>query len=372
MTILTKMNATSADFANVARLSKALGSGYSFGVNDIVQAEFQAVNKPRLLTSLLMSEMDVNSHITNSFVYDVVQKSLQLPGGKSFTERGPDLDKDKAIQRAFTIPSFGLVWNVAPQDYRNKRRPGGAPGELMDEAYVAGLMQEKAVDGWDVMNELAIATLITDDQNIVRDGPGTQYTFHEEFFGTARPAAINLNLAGTTEMANRQTMVNLRRQLQQRVGLAGKSMRDVIVLAGDTFFQERMELEALNGLSREIRQAQDLASQRVPEITAGGMNYDAFTGIDGTTYVNYGSSILAGTQLIDDDLAFMLPIGVENFMSIELAPAVTRSYVNQEAQAMYMWTKVDERAGVLAEMESNRLYMNRNPEFIIPLRRNAA
>lgn len=369
MTILNKMHATASDFANAARLNKELGSGYGFTVHDIVQAEFQAVNKPRLLTSLLMSEMDVNAHRTSAFIYDVAETSLQLPGGKSFTARGPDLDKDPARQLTFAIPSFGLVWNVAPQDYREKRLPGGAAGELMTEDYVAGLMQQKALDGWDVMNELAIAQLITDDTNLVSGGPGTQYNFHEAIMGAPRPGPVFLNLANTTELANRSVMVNLKRELQQRAGLSGRSMSSAVVIAGDEFFQERMALEAQNGLSREMRTAIDIASQRVPEITAGGMEYDAFTGIDGITYVNYGSSIVAGEKLIDDDMAYLLPRGAENFMSIELAPAVTRSYVNQEAQAMYMWTKLDERAGVLTEMESNRLYMNRAPQLIIPLHR---
>lgn len=355
--------------SSAVELYKALAGGHSFQLTELVQADFKAVNTPSLLTSLLMDpEMDVNRHTGSAFIYDVVNRTQQLPGGKSYTERGPDLNKDDAFQRTFAIPSFGLVWNVMPQDYRGRRAPGGTPGEYMDEAYVAGRMQEKALTAWDLMNELAIAKLIVDDQNLVLSGPGTQYTYHQEMFGTARPGPIFTDLANTSESAHRTLMIQTRRQLQQLLALAGKSAtRGFLVVAGDDYFTKRAALEEQTGLARDLRTAIDLASQRLPEVNAGGFNYDMFTAIDGITYVNYGSNILAGQKLIPDDKAYMIPLGVENMLSIELAPAVTRSHVNEEAQAMYMWVEEHERKGVLAEIESNRLYLNRNPELIIEL-----
>lgn len=348
---------------------KALTGGYSFELTEAVQADFRAVNTPSLLTSLLLNaEVDVNAHRSSAFIYDVVNKSLQLPAGKSYTDRGPDLDKDDARQLTFAIPSSGLVWNVMPQDYRGKRLPGGSVGEYMTEAYVAGLMQEKALAAWDLMNELAMAKLIVDDQNLTLGGPGKQYSFHQEIFGSARPGPVYTNLAAVSELDHRSLMIKTRRQLQQRLGLAGKSAtRGFMVVAGDEYFTKRIALEAQTGLARDLRSAMDLASQRVPEINVGGFNYDSFVGIDGITYINYGSNIIAGQKLIPDAKAYMIPLGVENMMSIELAPAVTRSHVNEEAQAMYMWVEEHERKGVLAEIESNRLYMNRNPELIVEL-----
>lgn len=371
MTIITNFNASPSQIV-AASLNKALGSGYNFGIDDIVQAEYRGINKPRLLTQLMTNEFSVNSHRTNSFVYDIISTTAQLPAGKSYTAKGPDLDKDTAEQKSFVIPSFGLTWNVLPQDFLNKRKPGGAPGEMMDAAYIVSQLSAKAETAWDLLNELAIAKLITDDQNIVQNGPGTQYTFHTEIFGSARTAAAFLDLANTDQQTIRNTMVDKRRLLEQRAALSGRSFRSVVCICGDDFFSERMALEEQAGIARDLRTAIDLASQRVPEISSGPATYDAFTAIDGITYIRYGSEVIGGTKLIGDDKGYLIPVGVENMLSIELAPAVTMSTVNQEAQAMYMWAKEDERLGIMTEIESNRLYFNRAPDLIIALDKDAS
>lgn len=371
MNIVTGLGSSSTALLKSMEFDKALASGYSFDVFDQVEADYRAINKPSLLTSMFMNEFDVNTHRVSSFIYDRVNISAQLPGGKSYTDRGPDLNKDLPTQLTFSIPSFGLIWNVSPQDYREKRVPGGAPGELMDEAYVVGRMQEKGLTAWDLLNEVALAKLIVDDQNIVLGGPGTQYTFHQSIWGSARPTAVALDLANSDETTVRLAMVAERRKLEQKLAEAGKSARGFVVISGETFFDERMALEEQSSLGRDLNRQVDLASQRVPEITVGEMTYDAFTPIDGITYIRYGSTIQAGGKLIGDDDAYLMPVGVENMFTIELAPAITRDTVNQEAEAMYMWTKEDYRKGVMTEMESNRLYMNRNPELITALSRLA-
>lgn len=367
-----KLDTSPAQLVSAA-LNKSLSSGYNFGIDDVIAAEVRAVNKPRLLTQLFGgSELSVNTHATNSFVYDFVNITAQLPAGKSYTGKGPDLSKDSHTQKSFVIPSFGLTWNVLPQDFMNKRKPGGASGEFMTAEYIVSLMQEKASTSWDLFNELAIAKLITDDQNIIQNGPGIQYTWHTEIFGTSRPVAAFMNLAGTTELANRVAMIDYRRLLEQRAAQGNRSIRGVVCVCGDDFFTQRMTLEEQSGLARDMRSAMDIASQRVPELTSGTATYDSFTGLDNVTYIRYGSEVIGGTKLIADDKAYLIALGAENVMSIELAPAVTMSTVNQEAQAMYMWAKQDERLGIMTEIESNRLFFNKAPDLIIALDKDAS
>lgn len=355
---MNKLNLNSSS----AQLFKELAGGHSFTLTDRVEGEFKAINKPRLLTSLMAPT--VNTHRGRSFIYDVVPVTAQVPTGKSYSERGTDLQKDKAYQEAFAIPSFGVTYNVLPQDYDGKRVPNGGPAELMTEDYVVGLQQAKALDAFDLLNEVGMATLLVSDTNYIAGGPFTQYDYSAVIGSGSRAAATDLLLGSKDVIETRQTLSSARKVLEQKLGEAGKDASGFVLVCGDVLFGKLWEQQAQLGLGRPLMNTLDLASMAIPTITDGSFRYDNFESEAGVTIVNYGATIIGGSKMIGDDNGYMLPVGVSNCFTVELAPAMVRGIVNTEAEAMYMFTEAGIRSGVTTEIESNRLFLNRNPELI--------
>lgn len=358
---MTKLSINSSS----AQLFKELSGGHNFTLTDRVDGDFKFINKPRLLTSLMTPA--VNTHRSRSFLYDVVPVTAQIPGGKSYSERGPDLKKDKAHQEAFGIPSFGLVYNVLPQDYDGKRVPNGSNSELMTEDYVVGLQQGKALDAFDLLNEVGMATLLVSDANYLAGGPFTAYDYSTVLTGSSRAAATDLLLGSLDVLTTRTTLASKRKLIEQKLGEAGKDASGIVVVCGDVLFGKLWEQQANLGLGRPLLNSLDLASMALPTITDGAFRYDNFDSEAGVTIINYGATIIGGSKMIGDDDGYMFPIGVSNTFTIELAPAMVRGIVNTEAEAMYMFTEAGIRTGVTTEIESNRLFLNRNPELIIEL-----
>ena len=344
-----------------ALLSKAMMPGYKFRMVDAVQGEFAAINTPKLLTTML--SVDVNSHKSKSFLFDVEEMTAQLMNGKSFTEVGNKFTQDVASQLSFGIPSFGGAFSVNVADWNEKRIPNST--EMMDEEYVVAKQRMKVEAALDLLNELAIAQLITADTNYVAGGPGAVYNYSTVFTGSARPAATTLNF--TTNADNRQ---KLREIIEDAIDVTTdalakrmKSASGYIFVCGKNLFTAIYGLEANVDSPRELRTPEDFQSEGMPVISAGDFsNFRAFSHSSGAMIVKYTANIL-GTKLIGDDDGYLIPVGVENMFSIELAPAQTRDDAGKDAQALYMWTEADRR-GIHFEFETNRLFMNRSPEAI--------
>ena len=148
---------------------------------------------------------------------------------------------------------------------------------------------------------------------------------------------------------------------------AGATAGGFICICGDTFFNQRVEIEQATGIARELRSTLDLASMPLPKTSFGAGSYpvDNFVGAqDGIHYINYGASIIAGSKLIGDDDAYMIPVGVSDWIVKAYAPAMTETYVNTDALEMYSWTFTDEFQGTTQYFESNVLYANVRPQFI--------
>lgn len=320
------------------------------------------VLKVGLLTSLVNPVE--NTHKQRSFIYDTESATGQLPNSKTYSSRGDYLTQDTSNDKTFAIPSMGYQSSIQIEDYADKRIPGTT--EFQDEAYVAAKLAMKHDDGWDLHKEYGIANLITTDTNYVGSNAiGTVYNFYTTIEGSARPAATDV-LFGTS--ANPiATLRNAKKQLLQYASKNSLSGRPVIV-AGDTFFNSRLQIEANAGLGRPIVLSKDLAQEEVGNLTNNSWNYDMFVGgLDGILYINYGSEIFAGTNLIADNMGYLILAGSDAF-SIEYAPARHRDHVNKDAQTMYRWTYTDPFNGdVRLITESNRLFMNRKPGAVIPL-----
>lgn len=337
-----------ADFHGVTELS------------DYVDSRKQL--KVGLLTSL-MQPVD-NTHKGRSFIFDTEAATSQIPNSKPYSSRGDYITQDTYNDLTFAIPSMGYQTSVQIEDYDGKRKPGSM--EFQDEAYVFAKLAMKSDDGWDLHKEQGMATLLTTDQNYLGSNAiGTQYNFYTAIEGTSRPATTDVLFATNPNPIN--TLRAEKKKLLQYASKNGLSGR-IVCPCGDTFFGSRLELEANAGLGRPIVMGKDLAQEEVGNMTNNSWNYDMFVGSqDGILYINYGSEIFNGTNLIADNMAYLFLAG-SGAISIEYAPARHKDHVNKDALTMYRWTFADPFNGDLRLItESNRLFMNRKPGSVVRL-----
>ena len=322
--------------------------------------------KPLLLTALFGGAANEVFLETNTIKYDDLQDTVQLPNGKTYDAYGNDLQKDKARQMIYEVGSRGLRYNVAPKDYANKRQP--ATQDLMTEEYVIAQMLKKATKAWDLDSELAFAQILTADTNYTAGGPAPVYNYYTDVYGSARPAKIDMNLAGAVD--HFALFGDVFDTMQEELDKAGSSMAMPIIICGKNFYNARLEIEKQDGLAREVRGPLDLASMEVPRSNFGSGNgkfaYQFFDSHDGFRYIRYSATIL-GTVLIGDEDAYAVPMGSEALFKKVYAPAQDRENVNTSAQKSYSWTKTSNRSGVYVAQESNNLMMNINPALIIHL-----
>ena len=336
----------------------------SFELQDVTSIVERTQVAPKLLTALLGGTANSVFLETNIFKYDELQDTIQLPSGKRFDEYGSDIQKDKARQLLLEVGSFGLRSNVAPKDYANKRI-AGTENTLMNEAYLVARMNGKSSVAWNQFQELAFAQLLVSDSNITLGGPQDVYSYHQDLLGEARPVNF-MDLAGVS-VDHFQAGAKQRDLLVEDLEKTFNSSDTIIAICSGTYFNARLEIERQEGLSRDLRTGLDLASMAVPTSNfgsaSGQFNYQWFDSIDGIRYIRYEASI-QGTPLIPAGKAYLIPVGAETFIKQVYAPAQTRQYVNTTAQAMYGWSKEDDRNGVTMWTETNVLPVTVNPQLI--------
>ena len=341
--------------------------GNPFAFDDMTPAMTASFSlKPQLLTALFGGAFNT-THLKaiDVFKFDVKQKrDTPLPSGKSYSEKGPDIGKGKAKMKYFEVPSFGLRFNASPEDIIGRREPGTQNLESM--ANIVSDLTQDSQRAFSMFVELAIAELILEDKNIVRGGPFEVYDYYKEFVDPGgRPAKINMNLTGSVDhaaLSRAQTQL-----LTQNIMRAGQTSSRFMCICGDTYFNQRYEIENPAGLAREIRNTLDPASMPIPykKFSGDPFAYMNFTGAkDAIMYVNYGATILAGQKIIGDRDAYLFPIGMSDWLFKVFAPARTMTYANTTALDMYAWTNSDEWRGTTTFYEKNVLYGNKRPEFI--------
>lgn len=341
-------------------LSVVQGNPYEY--QDVSEGTQKGPVVPKLLTALIGDYSETG--MTNVFQYDEETDTAQLPSGKSYSERGKDLKKDDAKQKYFAIPSFGLRVNIAPKDYANRRKPNST--EIMDEAYLLAKMTDKADKAWMLHDELGFRDLLVSDVNRIDGGPFTQYNFYTDIIGTSRGAKVSMEL-DSTSADHIALLRGQKKELQTSLAKYGDNATAIVVVCGDTFFEQRLDIERNESLGRPLQSTIDLASMEVDTSDWGSstFRYDWFKGDqDGLVYINYGAEIISGTKLIADTDAYMIPIGVNNFMGKAFAPAQTRTYVNTEAMKRYSWMNTNEFSGITMFMEENKLFFNKKPDLI--------
>ena len=346
----------------IESVSKAFDSieGSGFELTEITAAIHRQPVRPGLLTALIGGSDE--SMTTDTYVFDKIEKSIVLPGGKSYTESGPDVGKDRAEKHRVAIGSYGLRSNVLPGDVSGRRKPGTQ--DFLTTADVVADMDEKIQIAWDLSEEMQWASLLTTDTNLTLGGPVPAVDWWVEIEGGTRPTASNMNLGDPT--VSHEVLFRKERLLgDQQLMRSGENASGWVVICTEDFFDNRYEIEKNLGLARPLRYGVDLASNLLPQIDMGGFKYATFDSRDGLTYINYGSEIIAGSPLLPvAGTAFMVPVGTQNLFSAAVAPAQTMSYVNTPGLGMYSWSNQHERRGVTVFTERNVLHTLKNPAAI--------
>lgn len=357
-------NASVNDVTYDVRKQVSEAQGSAFQLEDVSELVQRREVTPKLLTAIMGGEARETTNRTDTYKYDDIAFTAQIPDGKAYTDYGKDITKDRPRQLIYSIPSFGIKFNVSPTDYVGRRKPGTT--DFLTEADIVAQMTDKSENVFTLLDELGWANLLTTDTNIIRGGPYTQYNFYTEITGGARGSATSMELDQAS--ADHAGLARAEKKaLLMELGKSMDSATRIVVLCGDTFFNQRLEIERNQSLARPLKSEIDLASQEVGTDSWGSMtfNYDWFKGaLDGLTYINYGAEVIAGTNLIADTAAYMIPLGSSYFTRAAYAPAVTRQYVNTEALKMYAWTNVDDRQGVTSIFETNKLFSYINPRYV--------
>jgi hypothetical protein len=352
---------------NDTEVKKAMATmqGNPWSYVDVTASTQKGPVKPKLLTALLGGYDETLT--THMFYYDQETNTAQIPGGKRYDEYGKDVPKDSAKVKYFEVPSFGFRANVAPMDYYNKRIPGTS--DMMTEDYLVAKMADKIDTGYMLHDELGFRDLLVSDVNRIDGGPFTQYNFYTDIMGTSRPSAVSMELDSTS--ADHVALFReQKKELQTTLAKYGDNATAFVVIAGDVFFEQALDIERNESLVRELRSNIDLASMEVNTSDWGSstFRYDWFKQQQtGLVIINYGAEIVSGTKLIADTAAYMVPVGVSNFMGRAFAPAMTREYLGQEAMKRYSWYTIDDRRGVTLITEENKLFFNKKPDLIRPL-----
>lgn len=322
--------------------------------------------KPQLLTAMMGGNTSTVYNQTTVFEYDIEKYTPVLVSGKSYTERGLDMPKERAETKYFKIGSKGIRLNVAPADVAERRKPG--TNDFLPLADILANQTRKAVDAFDFERELEYASLLTTRTNRTAGGPFPTYNFHQEILDSAIPAAtaIDFDSVGAKPREATRKVVTA---LEAKLASYGLRASAYVVICGGNYMDKAYEAEQMINFGRELRSTLDLVSMPLPTISADGVRYMNFDSpVSGVTYVQYEAS-LGGNRLVGADDAYLIPIvASESLVKEVYAPAIgSMADLNQAAREMYAWYSEDNFSGTTAWFEQNKLSMLPRPDLIVKL-----
>lgn len=349
-------------------LRKELSGGHKFELEErLDSSEFRTFLKPDLLTELFSPT--VTPHDGTTFLWDVVTKQSQRVGGKSYSEDGPSLIKDVATQRSAAIPAFGVTFEVAAEDVIRRRKAGAAGTVKEAIADIMADQSEKMMNAYDIFNEDAMVELLVNDQNIVSGGPFVAQEWHNLYEGVSRPAAQDLAMGSATPESVRDAFNAAIDTIEENLKRRGLRSRGYVNICGKAMFNKLVGVETDLGTDYDIRPTLNLKVEAIPSMMMGEHRYRNFTASQtGVTHIQYQASMVGGTggggtPMIGNNDCYLIPVGVENMFTIELAPDVTLDNAGELAQPMYMYYE-ENRHELRVASSTNRLFMNRVPNAI--------
>lgn len=343
-------------------INKALSGGHKFTLSErINDVEYRTFVKPDLLTNLL--NPTVTPHRGRSFQWDVVVESLQKVAGKSYSEDGPSLITNTALQRTASIPAFGLTYELNSNDVDMRRKPGTDDKEIIQD--LMAVQSQKMMDAYDIFNEDAMIELVVNDQNIVSGGPGEVYNWSTVYEGGTRAAATDLLLGTASPEEVRDAFYSMLDTANQNLRKRGLRAQGWIHVCGKDMFNKLATNEAALGDTYSISPILNLKVDPIPSMMIGSHNYRNFVSNQtGVRHVQYQASMDGISPIIGDDDGYLIPVGVDNMFTIELAPDDELFKTNDLAQPMYMYYE-ETRTELRVASATNRLFRNTVPNAIV-------
>ena len=207
-------------------------------LHDMTPEISKSPNIPSLLTQIF--PMDDEFLSSNIFEHDYVKTTVTMPEDKAFHERGDNFDQRKTVDtKLFKVPSWGIQSHIRPTDLKRTRKAGTADQLEVKETLInedlAGMRKSFAL-----LNEKAIAHLITTGTSYVPNATAPVYDFYQEYAGVAATSRPEVFFDLSNAAAYPAEAGEEARSLINDNLLDGQTVGGYICLCGKDFFKSRV------------------------------------------------------------------------------------------------------------------------------------
>jgi hypothetical protein len=271
------------------------------------------------------------------------------------------------------IPHFPLDDAITPNDV-DGIVVAGSLAEFAELESVASVRADKMIDVREahaLTKEAARMQLIT--QGTVYAPRATVATnFYTEFGVTRIEIVTDLSSAADPRADFNDAKKATRNAL--RDGQAG-TVRSFVVLASDSYYNAVQQNAYVTDAYKYVDQTQAtrvLLGQGGMDVPGLDARFEMMS-VFGITFINAGAAgyeNAAGTfvPFIPEGDAYMMPVGIRNFLKTYYAPANRFGSINRRAQGSYFFEYLNEKDDVIEIMtEQNFLNACLNPEAILRL-----
>lgn len=300
-------------------------------------------------------------------------RSSHLLEDRNWDERNQTIAGRESDSLLLKIPHFPLDDAITPNDIDGIVRAGSL-AEFAELETVASVRADKMID----IREAHGLTLEAARMQLITEG--TAYApratvatnFYTEFGVTRTEIVTDLSAAADPRAVYNDAKKAARNAL--RDGQAG-TVRSWVVLASDSYYNALQQNAYVTDAFKYVDQAQ---AARIL-LGAGGVDvpgldarFEMMT-VFGITFINAGAAgyeNAAGTfvPFIPEGDAYMMPVGIRNFLKTYYAPANRFGTINRRAQGSYFFEYLNEKDDIIEIMtEQNFLNAMLNPGAILRL-----
>ena len=300
-------------------------------------------------------------------------RSSHLLEDRNWDERNQTIAGRESDSLLLKIPHFPLDDAITPNDIDGIVRAGSL-AEFAELETVASVRADKMID----IREAHGLTLEAARMQLITQG--TAYApratvatnFYTEFGVTRTEIVTDLSAAADPRAVYNEAKKAARNAL--RDGQAG-TVRSWVVLASDSYYNALQQNAYVTDAFKYVDQGQatrillGAGGADVPGLDA---RFEMMT-VFGITFINAGAAgyeNAAGTfvPFIPEGDAYMMPIGIRNFLKTYYAPASRFGTINRRAQGSYFFEYLNEKDDIIEIMtEQNFLNAVLNPGAILRL-----
>ena len=321
-----------------------------FHIQDLTAAVNKMPPVWSLVSSLNLFQKEFGE--TEFVTVDVIQEKVGLIGDKRRGGPRNYTNSEDAIVKRLEIPFFPLDGGIRPSDLQNLRKYGTA-----NDTVKLNEVRER------VMRRVRMNHAATSEKAMVEAvkglayapaGTTEQYDYYTVFGQTQ--STVFFDLAGTGDPIAKAEEARL--EITENAQDGGSSY-EIVALCSKGFFSKLLQ----NADFKEAFTYFNSTPNPLRERVGGNSVYREFV-FGNVRYIEYAFKDADGTDFIETDIAYMMPVGIEGMFRQHFAPADTVDDANTTAQEIYMWEKRDRRK-VEIESESSFLCVNYRPELVI-------